>query len=113
MAQLPYTDGSNGNGLTRVSDVLNYLNSHPLAQLDDKFIESYIPLFKNDKEQRMLIAMVIATISKINIQPPKWMVKMMIDRGEAEVLRKASEKDPKLKEFIEKMIQEILKEKNN
>ena len=48
MAHLPYTGGSNGNGITKVDELRNYLTTCPLALYDEGFMASYIPLIKTD-----------------------------------------------------------------
>ena len=48
MAYLPYTDGSNGNGITRASELQGYLQKYPLALMDERFMLSYVPLINTD-----------------------------------------------------------------
>ena len=48
MAYLPYTDGSNGNGITRASELQGYLQKYPLALMDEGFMLSYVPLINTD-----------------------------------------------------------------
>lgn len=47
MAYLPYTDGSNGNGITDVYELLQYLEQYPIAWMDHGFIGSYEPLLNS------------------------------------------------------------------
>jgi hypothetical protein len=45
MANLPYTDGSNGNGITDIKELLTYYGKCPLAFLAYGFTDSYHSLF--------------------------------------------------------------------
>lgn len=48
MSHLPFTDGSNGNGITCPAMLRKYLAACPLALCDDSFIISYLPLISAD-----------------------------------------------------------------
>ena len=48
MSHLPFTDGSNGNGITCPAMLRKYLAAYPLALFDDSFMISYIPLISTD-----------------------------------------------------------------
>jgi hypothetical protein len=52
MATLPYTDGSNGNGICKLSELLVYLSSYPLAFHDLNFIKSYARLINSSDDMR-------------------------------------------------------------
>jgi hypothetical protein len=41
MSYLPYTDGSNGNGIEDIVELLGYLKKYPLAFYDHSFMASY------------------------------------------------------------------------
>ena len=41
MAALPYTDGTDGNGISNVSQLFKYLVKHPLAFFDQPYMHSY------------------------------------------------------------------------
>ena len=45
MSYLPYTDGSNGNGIGNIAELLVYLKKCPLAFYDCGFMASYKELF--------------------------------------------------------------------
>jgi len=45
MANLPYTDGSNGSGITDIQELLTYYGNRPLAFLANEFTDSYYSLF--------------------------------------------------------------------
>ena len=51
MAQLPYTDGSNGNGIRDFEVLLRYFKRCPLAFYDKAFIASYSFLLKPEQER--------------------------------------------------------------
>ena len=46
MASLPYTDGSNGNGIKDFVELVRYLRKAPLAFWDQGFIGSYHDLIR-------------------------------------------------------------------
>jgi len=50
MSHLPFTDGSNGNGITCPAMLRKYLATCPLALCDDSFIISYLPLISTDPQ---------------------------------------------------------------
>jgi len=66
MANLPCTDGSNGNGIhaqwafmnTRcvwiqsAIDLVKYVEKYPIALHDDGFMMSYIPLMKSHPDEK-------------------------------------------------------------
>jgi hypothetical protein len=56
MADLPYTNGSNGNGLTSALDLIKYVVKYPLALYDQRFMMSYIPLINScpNEKKRLL-----------------------------------------------------------
>jgi len=51
MAGLPYTDGSNGNGITDLDQLIDYFDKYPIAWLDIGFVYSYMPLLKTNKKK--------------------------------------------------------------
>jgi hypothetical protein len=57
MASRPYTDGSNGNGLTDAAALLRYLEQHPLGFFDVPFIRSYAPLLRAAVAQHAALAL--------------------------------------------------------
>ena len=64
MSHLPYTDGSNGNGLTKAGDLLLYTRKYPVALVDERFMKSYIPLIKGDAKVK---AEILQTASQLPI----------------------------------------------
>lgn len=55
MAQLPYTDGSNGNGIRDFEVLLRYFKRCPLAFYDKAFIASYSFLLKPEQERELRV----------------------------------------------------------
>ncbi len=65
MADLPYTDGSSGNGITDASELLQYLEKYPVAMMDQRYMIGYMPLIKSDESVlRNVRAMVVAMIDQ-------------------------------------------------
>jgi len=61
MSYLPYTDGSNGNGLTVAAHLVEYVTKYPLALLDNGFMTSYLPLLvSNQPAAREVLALAAA-----------------------------------------------------
>ena len=56
MAQLRYTDGSNGNGIRDFDELLRYFRHSPLAFYDDGFVTSYGFLFTTPEREAQLLA---------------------------------------------------------
>jgi hypothetical protein len=48
MASLPYTDGSNGNGITNIDELIAYLYLCPTAYWNTRFLASYGSLIKKN-----------------------------------------------------------------
>lgn len=65
MADLPYTDGSNGNGITDASELWLFLKKYPLALMDQRYMIGYMPLIKSDESVLHNVrTMVVALINQ-------------------------------------------------
>lgn len=52
MASLPYTDGSNGNGIKNIDELIAYFYLCPLAFWDTKFVASYSSLINSNYDKK-------------------------------------------------------------
>lgn len=53
MSSLPYTDGSNGNGITDADELLRFLEGSPLAMFDFNYMRSYLTLLAPRRQEVM------------------------------------------------------------
>ena len=55
MAALPYTDGSDGNGITKAPELLAYLSASPQSFFDVPFMDSYLSLLAKHSDTALSI----------------------------------------------------------